>query len=183
MISSWITRSTHFRQGSFSLTTCFFTMASNAKSGVKSPVLKASEPGGRGDKSERNRARSASHRHGPGSRDSPGHGRSGGRRPVSATRNPPPRAIRGPHGHARLEQGSRDFCCKTVGTQEVHRAPVTGTNKCWVPITQCRSSDSPPPPPGQMCSEVSALAGDWALEPMLNIGQWTAPGPSIDKQN
>lgn len=59
LISSWITRSTHFRQGSFSLTTCFFTMASNAKSGVKSPVLKPSVPGGGGDKSERNKARSA----------------------------------------------------------------------------------------------------------------------------
>lgn len=45
LISSWITRSTHFKQGSFSFTTCFFTMASNAKSGVKSPVLKTSIPG------------------------------------------------------------------------------------------------------------------------------------------
>lgn len=39
LISSWITRSTHFRHGSFSFTTCFFTIASNAMSGVKSPVL------------------------------------------------------------------------------------------------------------------------------------------------
>lgn len=61
LISSWITRSTHFRQGSFSLTTCFFTMASNAKSGVKSPVLKRSGPSGEAgkDKSERNKGQSA----------------------------------------------------------------------------------------------------------------------------
>lgn len=37
--SSVTTRSTHFRQGSFSFMTCFFTMASNAKSGVNRPVL------------------------------------------------------------------------------------------------------------------------------------------------
>jgi len=39
LISSWMTMSTHLTQGSFSLMTCFFTMASNAISGVKSPVL------------------------------------------------------------------------------------------------------------------------------------------------
>lgn len=53
LISSWITRSTHLRQGSFSFTTCFFTMASNAKSGVKSPVL---EHPGRGERAERDRS-------------------------------------------------------------------------------------------------------------------------------
>lgn len=37
--SSVTTRSTHFRQGSFSLMTCFFTIASNAMSGVNRPVL------------------------------------------------------------------------------------------------------------------------------------------------
>lgn len=37
--SSVRTRSTHFRHGSFSLTICFFTMASNARSGVNRPVL------------------------------------------------------------------------------------------------------------------------------------------------
>ena len=41
LMSSWITRSTHLRHGSFSFTTCFFTMASNARSGVNSPVLGA----------------------------------------------------------------------------------------------------------------------------------------------
>lgn len=77
LISSWITRSTHFRQGSFSLTTCFFTMASNARSGVKSPVLKPSEPGGKGDKSERNKARSAiSQARGRFPRKNQGHGKS-----------------------------------------------------------------------------------------------------------
>lgn len=40
LMSSWMTRSMHFRQGSFSLMICFFTMASNAKSGVNRPVLK-----------------------------------------------------------------------------------------------------------------------------------------------
>ena len=37
--SSVTTRSTHFRHGSFSLMICFFTMASNAMSGVNRPVL------------------------------------------------------------------------------------------------------------------------------------------------
>lgn len=40
LMSSWMTMSMHFRHGSFSLMTCFFTMASNAKSGVNRPVLK-----------------------------------------------------------------------------------------------------------------------------------------------
>lgn len=40
LMSSWMTRSMHFRQGSFSLMICFFTMASNARSGVNRPVLK-----------------------------------------------------------------------------------------------------------------------------------------------
>lgn len=40
LMSSWMTRSTHLRQGVFSLTTCFFTMTSNAMSGVNSPVLR-----------------------------------------------------------------------------------------------------------------------------------------------
>lgn len=40
LMSSWMTRSMHFRQGSFSLMICFFTMASNAMSGVNRPVLK-----------------------------------------------------------------------------------------------------------------------------------------------
>lgn len=35
-----MTRSMHFTQGSFSLMICFFTMASNARSGVNRPVLK-----------------------------------------------------------------------------------------------------------------------------------------------
>lgn len=43
LMSSWITKSTHFRHGSFSFTTCFFTMASNARSGVNSPVLEPTE--------------------------------------------------------------------------------------------------------------------------------------------
>ena len=53
-------------------------------------------------------------------------------------------------------------------------------------MTQCHSSDSvrtPTARPRQMCSELSALAGDWALEPMLNTGQQKALGPSKDKQN
>ena len=40
LMSSWMTRSMHFRQGSFSLMICFFTMASNARSGVNRPVLR-----------------------------------------------------------------------------------------------------------------------------------------------
>lgn len=40
LISSWMTRSIHLRQGVFSLTICFLTMASNARSGVNSPVLR-----------------------------------------------------------------------------------------------------------------------------------------------
>lgn len=38
-MSSWMTRSIHLMQGSFSFTTCFFTIASNAMSGVNRPVL------------------------------------------------------------------------------------------------------------------------------------------------
>ena len=38
-VSSETTRSTHLRLGSFSLRICFLTIASKAKSGVKSPVL------------------------------------------------------------------------------------------------------------------------------------------------
>lgn len=38
-VSSDTTRSTHLRLGSFSLRICFLTMASKARSGVKSPVL------------------------------------------------------------------------------------------------------------------------------------------------
>lgn len=41
--SSETTRSTHFRLGSLSFTSCFFTMASKAMSGVKSPVLPRAE--------------------------------------------------------------------------------------------------------------------------------------------
>lgn len=40
LMSSWMTMSMHFRQGSFSLMICFFTMASNARSGVNRPVLR-----------------------------------------------------------------------------------------------------------------------------------------------
>lgn len=40
LMSSWMTRSIHLRQGVFSLTICFFTMTSNARSGVNSPVLR-----------------------------------------------------------------------------------------------------------------------------------------------
>lgn len=43
--SSETTRSTHFKLGSLSLTSCFFTMASKAMSGVKSPVLGHAEEG------------------------------------------------------------------------------------------------------------------------------------------
>lgn len=39
-VSSDTTRSTHLRLGSLSLRICFLTIASKAKSGVKSPVLK-----------------------------------------------------------------------------------------------------------------------------------------------
>lgn len=39
-VSSDTTRSTHLRLGSFSLRICFLTIASKARSGVKSPVLK-----------------------------------------------------------------------------------------------------------------------------------------------
>lgn len=39
-VSSDTTRSTHLRLGSLSLRICFLTIASNARSGVKSPVLK-----------------------------------------------------------------------------------------------------------------------------------------------
>lgn len=38
-VSSLTTISTHFRLGSFNFCTCFFTMASKARSGVKRPVL------------------------------------------------------------------------------------------------------------------------------------------------
>lgn len=41
--SSETTRSTHFKLGSLSFTICFFTMASKAMSGVKSPVLHHAE--------------------------------------------------------------------------------------------------------------------------------------------
>lgn len=44
--SSDTTRSTHFKLGSLSFTSCFFTMASKAMSGVKSPVLGHAEKGG-----------------------------------------------------------------------------------------------------------------------------------------
>lgn len=37
--NSKTTRSIHFRQGSFNLFICFFTIASNAISGVKRPTL------------------------------------------------------------------------------------------------------------------------------------------------
>lgn len=40
LMSSWMTRSIHLRQGVFSLMICFFTMTSNARSGVNSPVLR-----------------------------------------------------------------------------------------------------------------------------------------------
>lgn len=43
--SSETTRSTHFKLGSLSFTICFFTMASKAMSGVKSPVLGHAEGG------------------------------------------------------------------------------------------------------------------------------------------
>lgn len=43
VVSSDTTRSTHFRLGAVSLRTCFFTMASKARSGVKSPVLRHHE--------------------------------------------------------------------------------------------------------------------------------------------
>lgn len=39
LINSCITRSTLFKQGPFSLTICFLTIASNAISGVNKPVL------------------------------------------------------------------------------------------------------------------------------------------------
>ena len=39
LMSSSVTISTHLRQGPLSLIICFFTMASNAKSGVNRPVL------------------------------------------------------------------------------------------------------------------------------------------------
>lgn len=39
-VSSHTTRSTHLRLGSLSLRICFLTIASKARSGVKSPVLK-----------------------------------------------------------------------------------------------------------------------------------------------
>lgn len=45
--SSETTRSTHFKLGSLSFTICFFTMASKAMSGVKSPVLGHAEGGTR----------------------------------------------------------------------------------------------------------------------------------------
>lgn len=43
LISSWMTMSTHLTQGCFSLMICFFTIASNAMSGVNSPVLQREE--------------------------------------------------------------------------------------------------------------------------------------------
>lgn len=39
-VSSETTRSTHLRLGSLSLRICFLTIASKARSGVKSPVLR-----------------------------------------------------------------------------------------------------------------------------------------------
>lgn len=41
--SSETTRSTHFKLGSLSFIICFFTIASKAMSGVKSPVLPHAE--------------------------------------------------------------------------------------------------------------------------------------------
>lgn len=56
--SSETTRSTHFKLGSLSFTICFFTMASKAMSGVKSPVLGHAEDrrAGRGGKNPRDSA-------------------------------------------------------------------------------------------------------------------------------
>lgn len=45
-VSSDTTRSTHLRLGSLSLRICFLTIASKARSGVKSPVLKKFRKGG-----------------------------------------------------------------------------------------------------------------------------------------
>lgn len=45
LINSEITMSTHFRQGSLIFFTCFFTMVSNAMSGVKRPVLNTQDRG------------------------------------------------------------------------------------------------------------------------------------------
>lgn len=47
-VSSDTTRSTHLRLGSLSLRICFLTIASKARSGVKSPVLKKFRRDGRG---------------------------------------------------------------------------------------------------------------------------------------
>lgn len=47
-VSSDTTRSTHLRLGSLSLRICFLTIASKARSGVKSPVLKKFRRGARG---------------------------------------------------------------------------------------------------------------------------------------
>lgn len=64
-------------------------MASNARSGVKSPVLKPSEPGGRGDKSEKNKARSAISQAWAGfPRKNQGHGKSVVMMPESTTQKP-----------------------------------------------------------------------------------------------
>lgn len=53
VVSSVTTMSTHFRLGAFSLRICFFTMASKARSGVNSPVLR--ERSGKREKVSRRR--------------------------------------------------------------------------------------------------------------------------------
>lgn len=64
--SSETTRSTHFKLGSLSFTICFFTMASKAMSGVKSPVLGHMRRAGRGRKTPGD---SAGHTRGAGDRE------------------------------------------------------------------------------------------------------------------
>lgn len=54
-VSSLTTISTHFRLGSFNFCTCFFTMASKARSGVKRPVLHSK---GQGRKKQQGRKES-----------------------------------------------------------------------------------------------------------------------------
>lgn len=55
-VSSLTTISTHFRLGSFNFCTCFFTMASKARSGVKRPVLHGRGRAGGSNEEEESKA-------------------------------------------------------------------------------------------------------------------------------
>lgn len=103
-------------------------MASNARSGVKSPVLKPSEPGGAGEISQRETKHGQQfHSHGPGSQE---------RTKVTASLRsrclrPLPKNPKGTlkaRSNLRLDNWSDFFCWNIEGNEEAHRGPVVGTN-------------------------------------------------------